>query len=70
MMRMKIVNCAHCSKLTLAAHSSLCADCLIAERREVLAVKAYLEQHPGASMMDVVQKTGIPFRTVRALSLR
>jgi len=67
---MKVVNCTHCGKLTLATSSSLCSDCLLAEHREVLAVKAYLEQHPGASMMDVVQSTGIRFRTVRSLSLR
>ena len=67
---MKVVNCTHCGKLTLAAHSSLCSDCLLTERREVLAVKAYLEEHPGASVMDVVRSTGLRYRTVRSLSLR
>lgn len=67
---MKVANCNHCGKITLAAHSKLCSDCMLAERRQVLTVKAYLEQNPGASLMDVVQSTGVPFRTVRALSIR
>ena len=66
---MQLSNCGRCGRLTTSLHA-LCPDCLPAERQDVSAVKAYLEAHPHASIMDVVRSTGVSYRTVRSLSAR
>jgi predicted amidophosphoribosyltransferase len=62
-----VMNCSLCGKLVKSTPSGLCAVCLLERHHDVQKIKDYITRHPHASFMDVVQSTGVPFRTVRSL---
>ena len=53
-------NCERCGKVFNAEGAeNLCAECVIADAKELKKVTDYLRDHPLASLMEVNLKTGV-----------
>jgi len=64
---MELMNCGRCGKLQVQKPDTLCMDCQQIYISEALVVKAYIKNHPGATMMDLVQHTGYPLKRIKEI---
>lgn len=65
---MGIMNCLNCGKVILETRIDLCKDCLREQEKDFRRVKDYLLAHPRASLMEVIQRTGVSLKTVKELT--
>lgn len=65
---MELINCVNCGRLMLRKTAHLCADCLIIRQEDIRKIKAFLAEHPGASIMEVQRMTGVAIKTILEIS--
>lgn len=56
--------CKICSKFFEQNGSATCPECLKKDKLQYDKVRAYVETHRGATVLDVINATGIPFKTI------
>ena len=56
----QIRNCKRCAKLFVFVGLPICPDCLAKEEEQYRKVKLYLDDHQGASVVEVSDGTGVP----------
>jgi flagellar operon protein (TIGR03826 family) len=61
---MDVRNCKRCGKIFPYRGVNVCNDCFDQEEKDFEDVKAYLEEHPGASTLEVSSKTDVEVRTI------
>ena len=54
----KLKNCPYCGKLYAEIGRKMCPDCLEKEREMEGDVVAYVREHPGAKVPEIVEETG------------
>lgn len=64
---MVMINCLNCGQLMLAKPIHLCSNCIKVQQEGFKKIKAYLANHPRASLMEVQQMTGVSLKTIGAL---
>ncbi len=63
---MNVRNCVRCGKIFLpTVGRPYCPDCADTEMALFESVKEYLKKHPGASVIQVSQATGVPVKKIR-----
>jgi predicted amidophosphoribosyltransferase len=67
---MNLMNCSGCGKLQLASYTSLCPDCLKHHVDDSHRIRAYLQQHPLATVMELSRDTGLPLKKINELVKR
>ncbi|KIL35659.1 hypothetical protein SD71_12225 [Cohnella kolymensis] len=65
---MSVVNCRDCGKVMLERRIRLCNDCIESQKEDLLKIKEYLSNNREASIMDVVQHTGLSLNRIRELT--
>lgn len=56
----EIINCPECGRLFAAdSGKRVCSKCLEKEDSEYATVRKYIRDHPGASVFEVAEETGI-----------
>ena len=61
---MDVRNCKRCGKVFTYRGMNLCNECFEKEQVDFQKVKDYLEENPGATLMEVSLNTGIDLRTI------
>lgn len=61
---MELRNCVRCGKLFAGNDASLCPDCVKEDEDLLRKIRDYLGNHPNASMMELVEQTGVPVEKV------
>ncbi|MGI6037273.1 MAG: flagellar protein [Limnochordia bacterium] len=56
---MKVKNCPQCGQLFKYTYEKLCPTCREEEHKTFELVRTYLRKHPGATMVEVHQGTGV-----------
>ncbi|RKP50019.1 hypothetical protein D7Z26_19580 [Cohnella endophytica] len=64
---MELINCGRCGKLQVQRPDTLCLDCQQIYIAESQAVKEYIKQNPGSSMLDVVRNTGLSIKRINEI---
>ncbi|WP_141334155.1 hypothetical protein [Paenibacillus sp. tmac-D7] len=67
---MQLSNCSGCGKLQTGRFETLCTDCLKKHIEVSHQIKHYLQLHPGASLIDICQHTGLPLSMVNEIIKR
>lgn len=63
---MNLRACARCGTILRRDNfAPVCPDCYESDKADYARVRAYLERHPRASLMELVQATGLPLEIVR-----
>lgn len=63
---MNVRNCTRCGKVFLPVLGRrYCPECAEAEIAEFESVKEHLRKHPGASVLQVSEATGVPVKKIR-----
>lgn len=52
-------NCPQCGRLFAYNGRNLCSRCLRAEDEEYMVVRRYVRDHPGATVFEVADETGV-----------
>lgn len=52
-------NCAKCGRLFAYQGRNLCRRCLEEEENEYMVVRKYVRDHPGATVFEVAEETGV-----------
>lgn len=58
-MNANLRNCPQCGRLFAYSGRNLCQRCIRAEEDEYMVVRRYVRDHPGASIFEVSDETGI-----------
>lgn len=61
---MAIVNCKRCGRIFNRIRRDICANCIAEEDSAFAAVRAYLKDHPNATMADVVEATDVELELI------
>lgn len=63
------LSCKACGGLLMEddQKQGYCKACALSDRKDYHMVREYLEMHPNASVMDVVNDTRVPLRTVNRM---
>lgn len=61
---MNIRNCSRCGKIYIYDGFNICLDCRRKDEEDFQKVKKYLEENPGANVMEVTEETGVDSRKV------
>jgi len=64
---MELINCGRCGKLQVQKPDRLCKDCQQIYLSESHAVKDYIKNNPGVTLMDVVRHTGLPLGRIKEI---
>ncbi|MFH5186500.1 winged helix-turn-helix transcriptional regulator [Paenibacillus sp. TAB 01] len=64
---MNLSNCRGCGKLHLQRAHVLCADCFKLHLEQSSRIKAFLQAHPGATVIDLARETGLSLNQVNEL---
>ena len=64
---MEIETCRQCGKVFMKRTSVLCPDCARRGEDDFLAIRGYLDEHPGATMMTLCDALGVAEETVSRL---
>lgn len=65
---MEIETCRRCGKVFMKrGNLSLCPECAQSEEDDFLAIRGYLDEHPGATMMTLREALGVSDETVSRL---
>ena len=68
MLTPKLGNCPNCGKLFLRIRN-LCDDCLKKQEEDYLKSAAYLREHPGVSIQELSEATGVSTIQIRQFIL-
>lgn len=60
----EVRNCKRCGKMFTYRGMAVCNDCFEQEEKDFEDVKKYLEDHPGASTLEVSTQTEVDVRTI------
>ena len=52
-------NCSECGRLFAYQGRDICSRCLEGEDEEYMVVRRYVRDHPGASVFEVADETGV-----------
>lgn len=61
---MNLKNCVRCGKVYVYDGFSVCLDCRRADEEDFEKVKAYLDENPGANVMQVSEATGVDTKKI------
>jgi len=61
---MNIKNCVRCGRIYVYDGYSLCIDCRRADEEDFNKVKEYLDENPGANVMEVSEATGVETKKI------
>lgn len=61
---MDVRNCKRCGKIFTYRGFPVCQECINEDERDFKEVRDYLDDHPGASTMEVSAQTGIDVKTI------
>ncbi|BBI31363.1 hypothetical protein [Cohnella abietis] len=64
---MELNNCDRCGKLQLQKRGILCTDCQQLYFNESRVIKEYIKMNPRATMMDIVQHTGLSVKRIKEI---
>ncbi|MNJ45139.1 hypothetical protein D3C77_402230 [compost metagenome] len=65
---MALINCDNCGVLMIWKPTHLCGECLKFRLGDVSKVKAYVAEHPQASIMEVERMTGVSLKTIQDIA--
>lgn len=61
---MDVRNCRRCGKIFSYRGVHVCNDCIEQEEKDFEDVKNYIENHPGASTLEVSSETDVEIKTI------
>lgn len=63
------LSCKVCGELLMEEYQEegYCKTCILNNKKDYHIIRAYIEKHPHASIMDVVNDTKVPLRTVNRM---
>jgi flagellar operon protein (TIGR03826 family) len=61
---MDVKNCKRCGKMFQFMGSYICMNCVRRDDEDFGKVKGYVLDHPGASLVEVSEATGVNIRTI------
>ena len=56
---MNLRNCSECGKVFVFVNRNICPDCQDKEEEMFGQARDYIKEHPGATIMEVSEKTGV-----------
>ena len=61
---MNLANCPRCGKVFTKMSEPICSECIKLENKQYELVRGYLEKKKDAAMVEIVEATGVPEKTV------
>lgn len=61
---MNLRNCNRCGKVYVYDGFNICLDCRRAHEEDFKKVKEYLDEHPGATVVEVSEATGVETKKI------
>ncbi|WP_188039826.1 hypothetical protein [Heliobacterium chlorum] len=66
-MALRLHNCSRCERVFIGISGKLCPECIKKQDAALEKVRDYLYDHPGASVQEVIDETGIDEKEILEL---